>query len=278
LVIKRIIKSNHNQARRWWYCKFRAFSPPDLTKALISLGLTPGDIIFVHIAYNEFIGFNGRPSDVLTSLRSAVSETGTVLMPSMPFTGSAVDYVRSGQMFDVRHTASQMGLVTELFRRSPGTTRSLHPTHAVLASGPAAEQLLRDHPLASTPCGRHSPYAKLADAGAKIVLLGTGIAVMTYYHYLEEQLESVLPRSPFTQETFDIAFRGYDGETCRVTTRLYDQALSARRRLGSVEHELRMRGAWPERSVGRVSVVVLDARAISDAVRAMAERGSYCYV
>jgi len=278
LTIKRIIKHNNNQVLRWWHCKFHAFSPPDLTKALASLGVTTGDVVLVHAAYNEFIGFTGRPSDVLASLRSAVSTSGTLLMPSMPFTGSAVDYVRSGQMFDVRRTASQMGLLTELFRRSSGTIRSLHPTHPVLASGPEAGRLLHDHPLASTPCGRHSPYAKLTEVDAKIVLLGTGVAVMTYYHYLEEELESRLPRCPFTQQTFDIVFRGYDGETRQVTTRLYDQDLSARRRLGSIEHELRMRGAWREQSVGRVSVVVLEARAVSDAVRAMAERGSYCYV
>src|SRR6516164_576404 len=181
LTIKRIIKHNNNQVLRWWHCKFHAFSPPDLTKALASLGVTTGDVVLVHAAYNEFIGFTGRPSDVLTSLQSAVSKSGTLLMPSMPFTGSAVDYVRSGQMFDVRRTPSQMGLVTEVFRRSSGTIRSLHPTHPVLAGGPKADELLRDHPLATTPCGQHSPYAKLADANAKIVLLGTGIGSMTYY-------------------------------------------------------------------------------------------------
>ena len=278
MLVKRILKSNHNHARRWWHRRFHAFSPLDLTNALVSLGLTSGDVAFVHIAYNEFIGFSGRPSDVLTSLQSAVSKSGTLLMPSMPFTGSAVDYVRSGQMFDVRRTPSQMGLVTEVFRRSSGTIRSLHPTHPVLAGGPKADELLRGHPLATTPCGQHSPYAKLADANAKIVLLGTGIGSMTYYHHLEEQLEGLLPKSPFTKETFDLAFRGYDGETLHVRTRLYDQALSARRRLGSIEHELRKRGTWRERSVGRVSIVVLEARAVSEAVRAMTERGSYCYV
>jgi aminoglycoside 3-N-acetyltransferase len=236
------------------------------------------DVVLVHIAYNEFIGFTGRPSDVVASLRSAVSESGTLLMPSMPFTGSAVDYARSAQIFDVRRTASQMGLVTELFRRSAGTVRSLHPTHPVLANGPRAEELIRDHPLARTPCGRHSPFEKLAAAGGKIALVGTGIGVLTFYHYLEELMESLLPKSPFTEETFDLAFRGYDGETLHITTRLYDQGLSARRRLDGIEHELKMRGAWRELSVGRVSVVVLEACAVSDAVRAMVERGTYCYV
>jgi aminoglycoside 3-N-acetyltransferase len=278
LLIKKIVKQNRNRARRWWYCKFHAFSPSDLTNALVSLGLETGDVVFVHIAFNEFVGFTGRPSDVLASLRSAVSESGTLLMPSTGFDGTTVDYARSGQVFDVRRTASQMGLVTELFRRSSGTIRSLHPTHPALASGPRADELLRDHPLATTPCGQHSPYAKLCEADAKIALLGTGIGAMTYYHCLEERLESLLPESPFTQERFDLAYRGYDGETRHISTRLFDPRVAARRRLNALEDELKMRGSWRERSVGRVSVIVLEARAVHDAARAMAERGTYCYV
>jgi aminoglycoside 3-N-acetyltransferase len=277
LSIKRALKKHLYQSRRWWLVTFNPFSPSDLTAALASLGISAGDVVLAHIAYNEFVGFTGRPSDVLNSLRSSVSQSGTLLMPSMPFTGSALEYVQSGQTFDVRRTPSQMGLVTELFRRSAGTIRSLHPTHPVIANGPRADELVRDHPLANTPCGEHSPFAKLVAADGKIALLGTGIGVLTFYHYLEEQLEDLFPESPFTRETFDVAFCGYDGEMVHVTTRLYDPALSARRRLGNIERELKQRGAWRERRVGRVSIVVLEARAVSDAVRVMAERGTYCY-
>jgi len=278
LPLKKALKRQLYQSKRWWRTRFHPFSPSDLTEAVVSLGVETGDIVLVHIAYNKFIGFTGRPSDVLNSLRVAVSQSGTLLMPSMPFTGSALEYVQSRQMFDVQRTPSQMGLVTELFRRSSGTIRSLHPTHPVLANGPKAGELIRDHPLAHTPCGQHSPFAKLAETDAKIALLGTGIGAMTFYHHLEELLENLLPESPFTKETFDVAFRGYDGEMMHIITRLYDPGLSGRRRLRNIEQELKRRGAWRERIVGSLSVVVLEARAVSEAVRAMAERGTYCYV
>jgi aminoglycoside 3-N-acetyltransferase len=280
LVIKQIIKKKRKQLRGWWYSKFYSFSQSDLTEALLSLGIRAGDVVLVHVAYNEFTGFTGRPSDVLNSLRSAVAEAGTLLMPSMPFTGTAVDYVRSGQMFDVRRTASCMGLVTELFRRCPGTIRSLHPTHPVLANGPRAKEMVQDHPLAHTPCGKHSPFAKLAEIDdGKIALLGTGIGSLTFYHYLEELLEGMLPPSPFTKESFNIAFRGYDGEMVNVTTRLFDAALSRRRDLGILERELKRNGGWRERKLGRrVPLAVLEAQVVRDTVRAMAENGMYCYV
>jgi aminoglycoside 3-N-acetyltransferase len=274
--IKKFIKNGLNRLE-WWYKRYRSFSPTDLKDALIALGIKTGDVVLAHIAFNEFLGFAGLPSDVVASLRSALSDSGTLLMPSMPFTGTAVDYVRSGEIFDVRRTPSHMGVVTELFRRSPGTLRSLHPTHPILANGPRAAELICDHHKALTPCGQFSPFAKLAEMDAKIALIGTGIRALTYYHYLEEVLEDQLPRSPFTEETFDIRFRGYDGEMMQVRNRLFGRELSRRRRPDILEVELKADGLWRERNVGRVSIVVLDARAVFDTVRAMAQRGSYCY-
>jgi aminoglycoside 3-N-acetyltransferase len=275
---KRAVKRNLNRSTRWWYSQFRSFSPTDLIHTLLHLGVRGGDVVLAHVAYNEFYGFKGRPTDVVKSLQAAVTASGTLMMPSMPFTGSAVEYVRSGEMFDVARTPSQMGLVTELFRRLPGTIRSLHPTHPILANGPRAHEMTCDHLLARTPCGEHSPFAKLLDADGKIALLGSGIGTLTFYHYLEEVLEDRFPESPFTSEAFDIAFRGGRGDTLHVHTRLYDPGLSGRRRLDNIETELRQRRQWRERRLGRAAVVVLEARAVSDAVCAMAERGTYCYV
>lgn len=257
--------------------QFHSFSPNDLTTGLRALGIAEGDVVFAHIAYDEFTGFTGRPTDVISSLREAISISGTLLMASMPFGGTAVDYVQSGKMFDVRGTPSRMGLVTEMFRRAPGTLRSLHPTHPVLANGPAAKDLISEHQIASTPCGAHSPFAKLLNVNAKIALLGTGIGALTFFHFIEELVESALPQSPFTKEMFHIAFRGYSGEMLHVTNRLYDSGLSRRRDLSILERELRKRGEWQEARAGRVAVVVIDAQAVCDAATAMAKRGVYCY-
>jgi aminoglycoside 3-N-acetyltransferase len=275
--LKRSIKQHANKSKIWWYSRFHAFSPAELTDALMSLGIAAGDVVIAHIAYNEFVGFTGRPSDVIASLRAALTPTGTLLMPSIPFTGSALAYVRSGKTFDVRRTPSQMGIISELFRRSPGTHRSLHPTHPILASGLLAEQVIADHHLAPTPCGDPSPFAKLVKANGKIALLGTGIGVMTFYHYLEDRFENLFPASPLTRETFSVEFRGYGGETLCITTRLYDPELSRRRNLSILEKELKSCGTWRERKLGKMAAVVLETGSISATVREMAERGIFCY-
>jgi aminoglycoside 3-N-acetyltransferase len=278
LPVRKKIKHRLYVWRRRWTSLLHSFSPSDVAAALDSLGVKSGDVVFAHVAYDNFVGFTGGPLDILGSLRRTVSDTGTLMMPSIPFEGSAEDYVRSGRIFDVGRTPSFAGLVTELYRRAPGTVRSLHPTHPILARGPRSGELLRDHIRARTPCGDHSPFANLADIGGKIVLLGTGIGVLTYYHYLEEALEKALPRSPFTKETFNVVFRGYSGERLQVTTRLYDAELSRRRNLSILERELKSRDSWREYRVGRTPIVALAAQDVSHAVRTMAERGQYCYV
>ena len=277
MLLKKATKTDLRKFERLWHRASPRFVPADLTETLAMLGIRTGDVLFAHVAYRRLFGFLGGPSDVLVCLRDAVSPSGTLLMPSMAFMGSAVDYVQSGQVFDVRRTPSRMGVVTELFRRSPGTVRSLHPTHPVLANGPMAEELLCDHLLAGTPCGEHSPFAKLPAANGKIVLLGTGIGDLTFYHYLEEVLEHAFFCSPFTEKMFAVPFYGNNGEPLQVRTRLFDPGLSRRRDLGILERELKAAGAWRERKVGSLQVVMLEARTISDTVHAMVERGIYCY-
>ena len=84
----------------------------------------------------------------------ATRASGTVLMPTLPFGGVAIDYARKNPVFDVRRTPSQTGLLTEIFRRSAGVLRSVHPTHPVAVAGHGAVEMVEGHHLAATPCGR----------------------------------------------------------------------------------------------------------------------------
>jgi aminoglycoside N3'-acetyltransferase len=170
-----------------------------------------------------------------------------------------------------------MGLISEAFRRSPGVVRSVHPTHPVALWGRDAGEWAAGHPLATTPCGRGSPYFRLLECDGDVLLLGARITDLTLFHTLEELLEPRMPVSPFTRERFVFDCRGADGAQVRVETRLFDPELSARRNLRKLAPELKRRGAWSEARVGLLRVVRLPARGISDAAHAMAEQGKYCY-
>ena len=66
--------------------------------------------------------------------------TGNLLMVSLPYRSSSLQYLSTLKCFDVRKTPSMMGLVSAYFRRRAGVLRSLHPTHPVLATHRAQGQ------------------------------------------------------------------------------------------------------------------------------------------
>jgi aminoglycoside N3'-acetyltransferase len=197
-------------------------------------------------------------------------------MPSLPFTGTAVDYVRSGAVTDLARTPSHMGLLSELFRRQKGTLRSSHPTHPVLARGARAAELVAGHETARSPCGAGSPFAKLLEADGKILFLGVSIDSMTFFHSLEERFEDRLGPSPFTSETFDAPVRR-GGETVTVRTRLFDPALSRRRDIGVMLPELRRLGGLREAKVGLLPLLMVRAASARDAFAAALDNGKSFY-
>jgi len=258
--------------RRW-----RAFGADDLRTTLHRLGVKSGDVVMVHSSFDRFAGFSGKPSDVIRVLQEVVGPMGTLLMPTLPFTGTAVDYISRGMIFDVRRTPSQMGLLTELFRRSPDVSRSVHPTHSVAAWGARTTDMLSNHHLARTPCGEGSPFARLLEHDGRFLSLGAGIESMTFFHYVEEVLEPGMPVSPFTKDEFTLQSRDETGAMLVSKMRLFEPALSRRRDLRKLVPILRQQGAWAETRLGELDIVLLHVRDVITACRGLAAQGVYCY-
>jgi aminoglycoside 3-N-acetyltransferase len=276
-ALKQQVKGYLKRLRSAYIERFLGFDTADLTALLERLGLRTGDVVLVHVAFNSFSGFQGGPGDVIRVLQSVVGELGTLLMPTMPFSGSAVEYARQYPRTDLAKSPSAMGIVTEIFRRMPGVIRSIHPTHSVAAWGARAEELTGDHFRAESPCGRNSPFLRLLDVDGKILFLGAEIQTMTFYHGLEELFEDRLPASPFTREWFALETRDRDGNTWTTKTRLFDPDLSRRRDIGPLEPHLRRIGAWHQGKVGRLRVSLVRAHDVRDMCEQLADRGVFFY-
>lgn len=283
-LVNLLPKGTKDQLKGWRkrlrlaYVRHRyGFGPDDLLAALRRVGVKAGDVLLVHSSYDKFAGFSGKPSDAIRVLQDAAGATGTVLMPTLPFTGTAVDYVSRGSIFDVRRTPSQMGLLTELFRRSPEVSRSVHPTHPVAAWGAHTADMLANHHLARTPCGDGSPFARLLERDGRILLLGVDIESMTFFHCIEEVLERDMPMSPFTAEEFSLQSRDEHGVILVSKTRLFDPALSRRRDVRKLEPVLRQKGTWAETRLGELDIVLLKAKDVMAASKGLAAQGVYCY-
>ena len=257
--------------------QFRSFTPQDLRALLERLGLRTGNAVLVHSGMEGFKGFEGKPGDVIRAITDAVGDARHVLMPNQPFQGSAVDHIESGAVFDVRRTPSMVGLVGEIFRRSDGVVRSLHPTHPVAIRGPDSGAFIADTPSCTTPCGAHTAYAKFGEIGGKILLLGTDEHVMTYYHCVEEELEPLLPRSPFTARVFDMPAIDVRGERHVIRNRLLDPTMSRARDMSRIVPALRAAAGWKEETIGSLRAIVVQAPILRATALDLAARGVVCY-
>ena len=274
---KSAVKGQLKGLRQRYARAFHAFDAGDFERSVRGLGLAAGDVVLVHSAWDAFAGFQGKPTDVIAALQRVVTPGGTVLMPTIPFTGTAVEHVARHPVFDVARTPSRVGLLTELFRRSTGVVRSVHPTHAVAAWGSDAVPMCRDHHEAATPCGERSPYMRLLERDGKVLLVGADIDSLTLWHALEEKLESRLPESPFTREHFELVSRLPDGTTRTTSTRLFEPAVSRRRNLFKLVPELSRLNAWRETRLGGLKLVLLRAREVERAAVSLVEQGVFCY-
>lgn len=154
------------------------------------LGIRANGVLLVHSSLRSLglpVGDPGRAEKVVSALLNVLGEEGTLLMPALSY--ETVGFRQP--FFDVANTPSCVGGLTEYFRTRPGTRRSVHPTHSVCGSGKKAEDILGDHLLDSTPCGAHSPFAKLPGLKGQILSLGCGLRPNTSIHAIEEHIEPV---------------------------------------------------------------------------------------
>jgi aminoglycoside 3-N-acetyltransferase len=147
-----------------------------LGEALADAGVVPGATVMTHVSMNDLMrtssGINAL--DLIAMLKELLTDEGTLLVPTFPFTGFEADYLATDPSFDVRRTPSQMGLMTELFRRMPDTTRSMHPTHPVSGWGAHAADLLGTHHLGET-FGELSPFCLMREHRGVVIGIGVGV-------------------------------------------------------------------------------------------------------
>ncbi len=185
------------------------------TAALTALGVRPADVLLVHASMRSLgrvEGSEGGARAVLGALRRAVGPEGTVVVPAFTPENSdtsphyrarvrgldavSVDAVRAAmEPYDPAVTpAPSMGALAETVRTAAGAGRSAHPQTSFAALGPGAGPLLAGH-RADCHLGEDSPLARLYEADARILLLGTGYATCTAFHLGEYRMDRPPRRS-----------------------------------------------------------------------------------
>jgi len=156
------------------------------------------EILMVHSSVNHMEPtYTGSPLDLVKMLIDFCGPQRTLVMPAFYFgdssIGGAGETFRANPRFDVRRTPSQMGLATELFRRTKGVTYSRHPVYRVCALGPLAKALTQGHESAGSACGRGTPFDFMAHHDTQIVGIGKPFEVLTQVHHAEAIMGADFP-------------------------------------------------------------------------------------
>ncbi len=138
----------------------------ELRDACASVGLQKGDVVLVHASWRRFYNFKGSPDDVISLIEQIIGPNGTLLMPS---------YGSSRLFFDISHTPSCAGILSEIFRKQSGVTRSCCTHFSVAGKGPHTSMLFEEAFHSIYGFDNKSPYYKLHQLpNAKILYLGLG--------------------------------------------------------------------------------------------------------
>lgn len=171
---------------------------------LSELGVERGGVLLVHASMRAV----GMAAGAMAgALREVLGADGTLVVPAFTMENSDtsrhyLDRVRGLDEqaraavraaippFDrATSSAAAVGRFAEAVRLTPGAVRSGHPQTSFAALGPAAGSLLAGH-RPDCHLGEDSPLARLYEADALILLLGTGYDTCTAFHLAEYRLPS----------------------------------------------------------------------------------------
>jgi len=159
----------------------------ELSKAIASVGVEEGDIVFSHLA-PPALGFAREMLDgkdiaptILKAILNVIGPTGTFLTPTYSYSFT------SGQDFDPQSTPCQVGAFGEWFRQQDGVLRSEDPLFSVAGIGPETSILF--HRLPKDCFGPDSLYDRLQKRGAKVCNIGLDLFYFTPIHHLEKMMD-----------------------------------------------------------------------------------------
>jgi len=165
------------------------YTKDELKKALVSVGIQKGDIVFCQLGMSKL----GTPKEIYESkskfdvIYEAITETigpqGTLLAPTFTYSFC------KGEIFDPLETPSDVGYFGEALRKMKGAKRSLDPMFSVAGIGPKVNELLDDLP---NDCyGKDCVYDRLRRRDAKLCNIGVDLFYTSLNHHTEQMAGGV---------------------------------------------------------------------------------------
>lgn len=225
------------------------YTKAELLTQLKSMNIDQNGTIIIHSSMKSIGNVEGGADTVLDVL-SHFMKNGLLVFPTHTW-----EYVNQKQpKFYVETSPSNVGILTEKFRKRPNVIRSLHPTHSVAALGKDARSFIEDNEKFDTPCARGSSWGKLLDRQAKILLVGVDLKRNTFIHGIEEWMD-IPGRVTETHEQLITVLP--DGTEISVPSRRH-YGLSWSEHYWKVEEVLAEKGAIEYGKLGNATVLICD--------------------
>lgn len=230
----------------------------EIENALKDVGIKNGDVIMLHSSLSSLGNVENGAHTVINAILNCVGVDGTLVMPSFPAIGFNFDYLTSKPVFDIKNTPSKMGMITETFRKMDGVKRSFHPTDSVCAYGKEADYLVKDHFAQLTPYNNYSPFYKLVQLKAKLVLLGVQLETVTNFHTPEDAISDFKFPVYHTKE-FVVKMIDENGKLQSMTTKVHNPVYSKKRKCNEFLQPFKAVGFAKEFKIGTANCLVVEA-------------------
>lgn len=153
-----------------------------LTDALRSLKLPANHVYIIHSSMLKFGIIEGGLPGVMNCLKEVLGPEATILMPTFTFS-----FGRS-RVWDYHTSKSEVGALTEYFRKLPNSMRTIHPFHSLAVAGRIASEFSICTNKSSF--GERSPFDLLYEMDAINISLGTEFeGGATFLHHTEEMAQ-----------------------------------------------------------------------------------------
>ena len=155
----------------------------DISKVLKKNSIQNGDNIFLHVdafvtAFLEGNSIENKIETLISGITNYIGPTGTLVLPTFTYSST------KNNVYDPNKTQSEVGIVTEYFRKKKNVLRSLNPIFSVASIGKLSDNFKNS---STSDCfGKGTCFDLMYKYNFWIVTLGCSFDRVTFIHYVDQ--------------------------------------------------------------------------------------------
>lgn len=179
------------------------YTKQQLISQIRDMGIKDTDTVLIHISLKA-VGETEGGADGIIDAFSECLQDGLFIVPT--HTWGTVN--KKQPVYDVNTSVPCIGTLPTIAAFRKDGIRSLHPTHSIWAKGKKAAEFVKGEGDVQSPAPRQGAWNRLADVGAKILLIGVKHNRNTFIHSIDEY--AAYP-DRIGETPYDVTIIDYDG-------------------------------------------------------------------